>query len=81
MSKSILNETIKSTKANNRGINYRDDLTGTNWANLPTTLIEIGFMSNPEEDKKLASLEYQLKIVDGIYNGINLYFESYSDSK
>ena len=81
LSKSILNETIKSTKANNRGINYRDDLTGTNWANLPTTLIEIGFMSNPEEDKKLASLEYQLKIVDGIYNGINLYFESYSDSK
>ncbi|MFZ2201688.1 MAG: N-acetylmuramoyl-L-alanine amidase, partial [Leptotrichiaceae bacterium] len=58
-----------------------DDLTGTNWANLPTALIEMGFMSNPEEDKKLASREYQLKIVEGIYNGINLYFSSYSTSK
>jgi N-acetylmuramoyl-L-alanine amidase len=41
----------------------------------------MGFMSNPEEDKKLASREYQLKIVEGIYNGINLYFSSYSTSK
>ena len=81
LSKSILSETIKSTQAKNRGTNYRDDLTGTNWANLPTALIEMGFMSNPEEDKKLASREYQLKIVEGIYNGINLYFSSYSTSK
>ena len=49
----MLEEYVKATGAKNRGLIYRDDLTGTNWATVPNTLIELGFMSNAEEDKKI----------------------------
>lgn len=75
LSKIILDEYIKATKANNRGIIYRDDLTGTNWTETPNTLLEMGFLSNPEEEKKLFDEEYQKKVVLGISNGIVKYFE------
>ncbi|WP_298103949.1 N-acetylmuramoyl-L-alanine amidase [uncultured Campylobacter sp.] len=47
---------------------------GTNWSTVTNTLIEMGFMSNPEEDRKMASDEYQNKMVTGIVNGIEKYF-------
>ena len=55
---------------------YRDDLTGTNWAEVTNTLIELGFMSNEEEDKKLSDEKYQEKIIDGLVNGIEKYLKS-----
>ncbi len=76
LSNLVLSETIKATGAKNRGINYRDDLTGTNWSNVPTTLIEVGFMSNPEEDNKLSSDSYQEKLVNGMYNGITSFLNN-----
>ena len=72
-SRIILDETLKTTGAKNRGVSYRDDLTGTNWSTITNTLIEMGFMSNPEEDRKLSTADYQNKIVNGIVNGINRY--------
>ena len=45
---------LNQAGAKNRGVIYRDDLTGTNWAEVTNTLIELGFMSNEEEDKKLS---------------------------
>ena len=33
----------------------------------------MGFMSNPEEDKKMATKEYQTKMVNGMVNGIEKY--------
>lgn len=74
LSRDILSEYVKATGAKNRGISYRDDLTGTNWSKVPTTLIELGFMSNPAEDRKMATQEYQDKMVTGIVNGIEKYF-------
>lgn len=73
LSKDVLSEFVKATGANNRGISYRDDLTGTNWSTVPNTLIEMGFMSNPDEDRKMASKEYQEKMVRGMVNGIEKY--------
>ena len=72
-SKILLEEYVKATGAKNRGLIYRDDLTGTNWATAPNTLIELGFMSNAEEDKKLSEKDYQDKIVKGLVNGIDRY--------
>ena len=41
---------------------------------IPTTIVECGFLSNPEEEKLLQQDEYQAKLAWGIYNGIMQYF-------
>ena len=61
---------IASTGANDRGINARADLSGFNWATVPSVLVETGFLSNPAEDKLLASEAYQDKLADGITRGV-----------
>lgn len=72
----ILTEVVKATGASNRVIVTRSDLTGFNWTQVPIVLLEMGFMKNPEEDAKMETEEYQQKIVDGIVNGLLIYFES-----
>ena len=70
----ILKKVIQSTGATDRGIVKRNDLTGFNWSNVPVILLEMGFMSNPKEDEKLETSEYQDKIVNGIIDGLIDYF-------
>ncbi|MGM9933770.1 MAG: N-acetylmuramoyl-L-alanine amidase, partial [Clostridium sp.] len=47
-----------------------DDMTGFNWSKVPVILVEMGFMSNPEEDKLLSDEGYQNKLAQGLCNGI-----------
>ena len=41
---------------------------------IPTTIVECGFLSNPEEEKQLLEDEYQNRLAWGIYTGIIEYF-------
>ncbi len=41
---------------------------------IPITIVECGFLSNPEEEQQLLTYEYQDKLAWGIYNGIIDYF-------
>ena len=41
---------------------------------IPITIVECGFLSNPEEEKQLLEDDYQNKLAWGIYNGIIDYF-------
>ncbi|MCX7748718.1 MAG: N-acetylmuramoyl-L-alanine amidase [Clostridia bacterium] len=72
----VLKSLIEKTGAKSRGVIERDDLTGFNWSTRPVILIEMGFMSNPEEDKFLNTDSYQEKIVEGIVEGLANYFQS-----
>ncbi len=61
---------ITETGANDRGLKERGDMTGFNWSRVPVILIEAGFLSNPTEDRKLNTSNYQDKIATGLYKGI-----------
>ena len=63
-------ELIAATGAQDRGLQERSDLTGFNWSDVPVILVEMGFMSNPTEDKQLRTPAYQDKIVQGLVQAI-----------
>jgi len=65
--------TIASTGAVDRGIIARQDLSGFNYAKMPAILVETGFLSNPVEDRLLASPHYQDKVAEGIATGVLAY--------
>lgn len=58
------------TGAKNLGTIDRSDLTGFNFSQVPSVLIEMGFMTNADEDARLASEEYQALIVEGMVQSV-----------
>ena len=49
-------------------------MTGTNWATVPTTILEMGFMTNAEDDTAMAAEGFAAKAAEGIAKGIADYF-------
>ena len=60
---------IAKTGAADLGLVRRADLTGFNWANVPAILVETGFMTNPTEDRLLATSAYQQRAAIGLCRG------------
>jgi N-acetylmuramoyl-L-alanine amidase len=52
-----------------RGLQERSDFTGFNWADVPVILVEMGFMTNPTEDRLLATTAYQRRAAVGLCRG------------
>ncbi len=70
----ILKSFLAQTGAKDLGITPRDDLSGFNWSTVPVCLIEMGHQTNVQEDKKLASSDYQQKCARGLYEGIRNWY-------
>lgn len=64
---------VAATGAGNLGTSGRGDLSGFNWSKVPAILVEAGMLSNPEEDRLLATPGYQDKVATGIAGGILKY--------
>lgn len=58
-----------------QGLFYRTDLSGFNWAKVPTVLIEMGFMTNPTEDRLLSDSTYLTNLMNYMTTGVNQYFK------
>lgn len=43
---------------------------------IPGILAEVGFLSNPSEEKRLRNTTFQKKLAEGIYRGIHVYLKS-----
>lgn len=67
-----LNDAIQ--KENNRVPAKLNTVYIMKYVEIPITIVECGFLSNPEEEQNLLIEEYQEKLAWGIYNGINDYF-------
>lgn len=67
-----LNDSIQ--KENNRIAKTIENIYIIKHIEIPTTIVECGFLSNPQEEKLLLEDEYQNKLAWGIYNGIIDYF-------
>lgn len=61
-------------KENTRMAHTIDNVYIIKHVEIPTTIVECGFLSNPEEEQQLLNDEYQNRLAWGIYNGIINYF-------
>ena len=74
LSKAVLDEMAEATGAKALYVWETDTMSGVNWCQGPVTIVEMGFMSNPEEDRKMATDAYQDLLAEGIANGVDRYF-------
>jgi N-acetylmuramoyl-L-alanine amidase len=70
----ILDAMVENTGAIRRKVSQVDNMAGINWSTMPVTLVEMGFMSNPAEDRLMQTEDYQWKLAIGIANGIDDFF-------
>ena len=65
----VQSETRSALGFPDRGLQERSDFTGFNWSDVPVILVEMGFMTNPAEDRLLATEAYQRRAAIGFCRG------------
>lgn len=79
LSQKLVDTYCSETGRRNRGVWETDSMKGNNWSEVPASLIEMGFMTNPDEDLWMASDGGQSQIVSGIADGIDRYFKDFAE--
>ncbi len=77
LSDAVLDALVEATGCKREYVWETDTMTGINWCQVPVTIVEMGYLSNPAEDEKLSTEDYQLAIASGIADGIDSFFAQY----
>ena len=77
-----LSDCILDAYTQKTGIGYEyvwetDTMSGINWAEVPVTILEMGYMTNSEEDRKMQDPQMQQTMAEGIADGIDAYMDRY----
>ena len=80
LAEDVLGTYCTSTGMQNLGIQENDTMTGLNWSEVPVMILEMGFMTNEQDDRNMEDADYRNKMVDGIVDGIEQYYESHRTS-
>lgn len=64
------------TGAKAQGVYKRDTYTGLNWSTVPSVLVEMGYLTNADEDKRLNDPTYQELLAFGIAEGLSDYLHA-----
>ena len=75
LSELVLDEYTEATGIRRERVWETDTMSGINWCSVPVTILEMGYMTNPEEDNKMQDADFQDTMVDGIAAGIEAYLE------
>lgn len=71
----VLEELVNATGCKKQYVWETDTMSGINWCQVPVTIVEMGYMTNPEEDARMATEEYQEMLAVGMANGIDRFLE------
>lgn len=74
LSRCILDSYCAATGFRNLGVQFYDNMTGINWSTVPVTILEMGFMTNENDDTLMNDPAFQQKMVQGIADGIDAYY-------
>ena len=76
----ILKKTLQNNNVKVNGIFERSDITGFNWSRVPVVILEMGFMSNYNEDRMLSDPKYQKLLMECVSESIDKYSEEFLKS-
>ena len=74
LSDCVLDAIVAATGCQRERVWETDTMSGVNWATMPVTIVEMGYMTNETEDRLLATDDYRAKMARGIADGIDAYF-------
>ncbi|WP_230398673.1 N-acetylmuramoyl-L-alanine amidase family protein [Novisyntrophococcus fermenticellae] len=74
LSQNVVDSYCSSTGFKNLGVQNYDNMSGINWCKIPVTIVEMGFMSNPDDDTAMQDQNMQYRMASGIADGVDMYF-------
>ena len=79
LSQYVLDEFCAQTGIGKLNVREMDNMTATNWSQVPTTIVEMGFLSNTKDDMLMATDFFRCEAAIGIANGLDAYFALTAD--
>lgn len=76
LARRLLQGITEKIAVNNQGILETNDMATINWSEIPVVVLNLGFLSNTVDEGSLIDDNYKDNMVNGIADGIDLYFEN-----